>query len=294
MAPQQRRDSAPGLQQQYTAEGYVSPLRVLSLAESVGALAALRAWTEERSEDVLSGDMRFKPHLYLPFVSGLVRHPAILDAVAAVLGTDNLLLWSSDFNIKQPDVPGFFSSHQDATYTGLSPADRGVTVWLALSDPVDERHGCMVFWPRSHLAGQLPHLDEPNRDVNNMLSRGQRVEDAVGAEYTEFVAELRGGEASLHHFHLVHRSSPNCGDRPRVGLAMRYIAASVRQSGQVRECVTLVRGRTEHDGFDLEPVLPASHATTTDIELCLAAHADAMARETANYFDSSKEASSYR
>ena len=233
---------------QFAADGFVSPVRVLSLDEAAEALAALRAWAAERLPDgEVSGDLRFKPHLHLPFVSRLVRHPAILDVVSAALGTENLLLWSSDFNIKPPMSGGFFSAHQDATFTGLAPADRGVTVcecayffahaacvclppsadaidamhdcWpgLALSDPVDEESGCMVFWPGSHRRGQLPHLEEPSRDANNMLSRGQRVDVGEGEAYSELAAELRAGEASLHHLHLVHRSAPNRSDRPRVG-----------------------------------------------------------------------------
>jgi ectoine hydroxylase-related dioxygenase (phytanoyl-CoA dioxygenase family) len=243
----------------------------------------------------VSGDLRFKPHLFLPFVSRLVRHPAILNAVEAVLGTENILLWSSDFNIKPVGSGGYFSAHQDATFTGLAPAERGVTVWLALSEPVDERHGCMVFWPKTHQLGQLPHIEEPHADVNNMLSRGQRIDEkALGPDHgrRKFVAELRGGEASLHHFHLVHRSAPNLGNTDRVGLAMRFIAADVRQKGHARECVTLVRGMMQHDGFDLEPEL-SPNASTEEVEAGLRAHAEAMRRETANYFNSAEGVKAY-
>jgi ectoine hydroxylase-related dioxygenase (phytanoyl-CoA dioxygenase family) len=150
----------------------------------------------------------------------------------------------------------------------------------------------MVFWPKSHLRGQAPHIEEPQRDANNMLSRGQRVEDALVQAYSPMVAELSAGEASLHHFHLIHKSGPNCGNTQRVGLAMRYIAADVRQIGRIRECVTLVRGEMQHDGFDLEPELPL-HATAEELAAGLAAHADAMARETQNYFDTAEGVNRY-
>jgi hypothetical protein len=289
-AARDRRARNPDIAAQYAAEGFVSPVRVLSASGAAEALAQLNAWaaaTFKNGEVV--GDLRFKPHLFLPFVSRLVRHPAILDTVQAALGTENLVLWSSD---RPAGSGGFFSAHQDATFTGLAPAERGVTVWLALSEPVDEAHGCMVFWPTSHLRGQLKHLEEPERDANNMLSRGQRVEDALEQSYSPFVAELHAGEASLHHFHLVHKSGPNGGTSQRVGLAMRYIAADVRQTGRVRECVTLVRGQMEHDGFDLEPQLPAN-ATAEDVEAGMVAHADAMRRETANYFDTAEGIEAY-
>ena len=45
-------------------------------------------------DETVTGDLRFKPHLFLPFVSRLVRLPAILDIVQDALGTENLILWS--------------------------------------------------------------------------------------------------------------------------------------------------------------------------------------------------------
>ena len=131
----------------------------------------------------------------------------------------------------------------------------------------------------------------------------------------QVLAELRGGEASLHHLLLVHRSAPNRADPSargalRVGLAMRFIDASVRaplatsqvdgtlnppaqvrQTGASRECVTLVSGAAQHDGFDLEPLLPPN-PSPAERAAGLAAHADAMAREKENYFAGS-EASGY-
>ena len=87
----------------------------------------------------------------------------------------------------------------------------------------------MSFWSASHLRGQLPH-HEAAGDPNNLLSRGQFVDDDPRAQ--KVLAELRGGEASLHHLLLVHCSAPNRADPSargalRVGLAMRFIDASV-------------------------------------------------------------------
>ena len=97
-----------------------------------------------------------------------------------------------------------------------------MTVWLALSDPVDAAHGCMQFRRCSHSRGQLPHVDDAS-DTSNMLSRGQRVEaEEEEGDAVMVMAELRGGQASLHHFHLVHESGSNNGTSTRVGLAMRY------------------------------------------------------------------------
>ena len=284
MAAAARVNDADGdLADAYDARGFVSPLRIVAPAVAALALEEVDAFARSQPDGRIRGDLRFKPHLFLPRVAALVRHETVLRAVRAALRTRDVLLWSSDLNIKEPGDGGFFSPHQDATYTGLEPATRGCTLWLALSDPVDARHGCLRFAPGSHVAGQLPHVEA--KSPSNLLSRGQRVE-AWDAS-TEVVAALRGGEASIHQLFTVHRSAPNVGDAPRVGLAMRFIAAACVQTKPARESVTAF-GQLAHGGFDLEPRLPAD-PTDADLAAGRAAHADAMRREKANYLPAGAE-----
>lgn len=294
----------------YQELGYLTPIPVLSPEETKEILYNFNAWANTLPDKRVTGNYRFKPHLHLPFISRLIHHPTIVNLVANVLNTPNLLLWSSDFNIKEPKSDGYFALHQDGTYTGLNPPYLGVTVWLALTDPVDDVHGCMTYIAESHKLGQFTHVEYnteekeekndtkiENREIdnhkNNMLNRKQRVILKNDDFCTKAVlASLRGGEASLHHFHLLHRSGPNRGNQPRIGLAMRYIAAEVRQIGKIKEMVTLVKGKMEHDGFDLEPVLPHGKDIDTGemkiyIERGKKAHKEAMQRESLNYFDGS-------
>jgi ectoine hydroxylase-related dioxygenase (phytanoyl-CoA dioxygenase family) len=245
------------------------------------------------------GDERFKPHLFLPSINDVARNEVIVSTVQAVLGTENVLLWSSDFNVKEPKSGGYFSIHQDSTYTGLEPANLGVTVWLAISD-ANEGSGCMTFIEGSHKFGQLPHFEcrgTAGDDKDNMLSRKQYVEinghDDAG-KGRRVIAALRAGQASLHHFHLLHKSGANNSSQPRIGLALRYIAASVKQTGKVREAVTLISGKVEHIGFDLEPSLPIGRrASALEVERGKSAHRHSMAREKCNYFDSSAMVKEY-
>ena len=53
---------------------------------------------------------------------------------------------------------------------------------------------------------------------------------------------LRPGEASIHHIKLVHGSGVNESDGRRIGIAVRYMAASVEQNLATRDSVTLVSG----------------------------------------------------
>jgi len=113
-----------------------------------------------------------------------------------------------------------------------------LTLWLALT-PSTPESGCVRFWPRSHLRGQLDH--EEGSSPDSLLLKGQEV--AVEVPESEGVdACLQPGEASLHHIKLVHGSGPNISDQRRVGIAIRYMAASVKQNLPVRDSVTLVSG----------------------------------------------------
>jgi len=51
---------------------------------------------------------------------------------------------------------------------------------------------------------------------------------------------------------MLHGSRPNMSPRPRVGLAVRFVAPHVRQRG-LRQGATLVRGADAFGNFDHEP-----------------------------------------
>src|SRR5260370_30717383 len=202
-------------------EGFYFPVPVLSAAEARGYRDKLEAH-ERATGAPLAGNMRHKVHLLFTWANELARHPAILDAVEDVIGTD-ILCWSTIFFIKEAHSPSYVSWHQDATYWGLS-TDDVITAWVAFAD-VPLESGPMKFWPGSHLKKQLAHRDTFDKD--NLLSRGQEI--AVEVPEDEGVdVPLKAGEASLHHVLLAHGSGPNTtGDR-RIGLAMRYIPPHVR------------------------------------------------------------------
>ncbi len=187
---------------------------------------------------------RHKPHLYAKWVADLVRHDRVLDAVEGILGPD-LLVWRSVFFVKAPRDPGYVAWHQDGAYWGLD-SDAVVTAWIALTAST-AGNGCLRVVPGSHLRSAPSHDVRGAR--NNVLVRGQAAE--VDEREARSV-ELRPGEMSLHHVRMLHGSGPNPSDEPRVGLAVRYAATRVRQSGG-RRSATLVRGTDSFGNFDLEP-----------------------------------------
>lgn len=276
--------SSSSIAQQFQDDGVVGPLTILSQQEAQEAYQQYMEWISTLPQQQLAGDARFKSHLYLFFVNRIARHPTLVKAVQEALQTSNILLWSSDFNVKLPNSPQCFEPHQDSTYAGLQPASSCLTAWIALSsDPVGIEQGCLSFWKGSHTQGQLPHVENVN-NTTNMLSRRQQLSSPLDHPNDCIAIPLHGGQATLHSFFTVHASGPNVSSKPRVGLALRYMDANVRQVGTTRECVTLISGSIQHDGFDLEPILP-ENPTPHDIEKGKEAHAEAMKREAANYFD---------
>ena len=236
----------------YRDNGYHFPLDALSADEVAGFRGKLETY-EADSGGPIKGEMRHRSHVLFSWIDEMVRHPGILDAVEDVLGPD-ILCWNTSFFIKEARDPGFVSWHQDATYWGLSSADV-MTVWVAMS-PANKVSGCMKFIAGTHRQ-QVAHAD--TFDKNNLLTRGQEI--AVEVNEADAVhAELKPGQASLHHVLLFHGSEPNRSDERRIGLAIRYIPTHLKQAVGSRDWATLVRGKDSYHHFE-----PA-HVPKRDLE----------------------------
>ena len=96
--------------------------------------------------------------------------------------------------------------------------------------------------PGSHKNPLLPHLE--TYAPENALSRGQEI--AVDVEESEAVdITLLPGQMSLHDIAIVHGSKANTSNKPRIGIAVRYMPPEVVQDGNVRQLALLVRGKDE-------------------------------------------------
>jgi ectoine hydroxylase-related dioxygenase (phytanoyl-CoA dioxygenase family) len=247
----------------FQERGYVSPVRVLSGVEAAGIRERLEAFERSQGEP-LHGSLRHKSHLLFPWLNDLIREQRILDAIEDLFGA-NLLCWTTNYFIKEPQDGAFVSWHQDSTYWGLSAPDV-VTAWVALSES-NEENGSMQVIPGTHLMDQLPHRD--TFAAHNLLTRGQEI--AVDVDASQAVSiNLMPGEMSLHHVRIVHGSPPNRSTGRRIGFAIRYIPTYVRQL-QGNDSATLVRGVDEYRTFeheprperDLDPALMAVHEAVT-------------------------------
>jgi hypothetical protein len=230
----------------YERDGYVFPIDALSASEAIEVRREFDA-LRMREGGKLSGRTNSKPHLLLPWLSDLVRHPRILDAVEDIFGP-NILCWAAGFFAKGPGDGKYVSWHQDSTYWGLSSPDV-MTVWLAFSASTVEA-GAMRVIPGTHKLDQIPHKDTHAAD--NLLSRGQEV--AVDVDPSKAVdLVLKPGQMSLHHVRLIHGSEPNRSKDWRIGYTIRYVPTHVKQISGPRDSATLVRGVDTYGHFELEP-----------------------------------------
>lgn len=238
----------PDLASAYWKDGYAFPLPVFSDEEVAAARSAFEEFEDLLTRRVLpdhpAAYLRTNVEVLLPTADRIARDPRVLDAVEQVLGPD-IMVWSSEFFVKEPHSDKIVSWHQDLTYWGLGETDGEVTAWIALS-PVTRENGCMRFVPGSHETAIVPHYDTFAED--NLLSRGQEI--AVEVDESNAVnVELQPGEMSLHHGRMFHASGPNESNERRIALVIRYVKPQVRQHVADKDYAMLVRGANREQNF---------------------------------------------
>lgn len=235
----------------YREQGYLFPIDVLSpeeVAEFRAHFDGYYAFYRSRLENLppsKHGSIFGHTHTFLRWVHRIVTHPKVVDAIESLLGPD-LVVRDTAWFIKMPGDKKYISWHQDATYWGLHPPTV-TTAWIALAESTPE-NGCMRVVPGSHANPILPHHE--TYAPENALSRGQEI--AVEVDEKEAVdIVLKPGQMSLHDVAIVHGSKANTSDKPRIGIAVRYMPTHVYQDGKVRPLATLVRGKDEFHYADL-------------------------------------------
>ncbi len=213
--------------QAYWTSGFAFPIPVLDPNETARFRSEFLQYTERNRDRyearfwggrLLFADTR----LFLKWVYALVAHDRVLSPVQDLLGPD-LLVWSSQWFVKFPGEPTQVTWHQDAIYDAFDPPI-AVTAWIALT-PSASGNGGMRIIPGAH------HRIFQKSDLGSVIFDHDAVE-----------IELQPGEMSLHCAGAVHESGPNLSAIPRIGLAVRFVAPSVRPRGSVRDLAMLVRG----------------------------------------------------
>ena len=243
--------------ERYRDTGLMFPQRVMTTDDAANYLAQLESY-ESNTGGPVNGKWRYKSHLVFPWFDQLMRHPAILNLVRSLLGND-LMVWTTHIYPKEPGDGRFISWHQDSAHWGLD-SNQVLSVWVALTDATRE-NGCMRMLPGSHHNGQVEHQD--TRDSNNILTRGQTISNGIEEDRSVWI-ELKAGEVSVHHVDMFHASTPNQSNQRRVGVAIRYITPSARQTRIDEDYATLVSGEDRFGHFkeEIAPITTMSAEAT--------------------------------
>ena len=232
---------------QWRRDGFLSPFPLLDAAELQACrngVARFETWLGGPINGVSEMKWRTMPHLLMPWAAALARDPRILDIVADLLGPD-LLLYTSNFFIKEPHSPTIAAWHQDSTYFGLEPKE-ALSVWIAVTD-ANEAAGCMESLSFGGKPRQLIHK---SRVVEHSVNRGAQVIVEPLDEGTPVAMPLKAGSFSIHHGLCPHRSGPNTAGHRRIGLGFIYVPTHARQMGSIKTAALLVRGADRHGHFE--------------------------------------------
>lgn len=257
----------------YREHGFIDPIRIFTDSEAGRMRTLLEAFetrrgpvfTENRARpgDHFQGSYRFKSHLLFKWLADAIRHPSILDIVEDLIGPD-ILCWTTHWFIKEAHSPQFVSWHQDSNYWGVETDDL-VSVWLALS-PATVESGCIRLLPGSHRVSPMVHDDTYAED--NMLTRGQTIRNIDESQAVNL--EVLPGEVAIFDYRLAHASYPNHSDERRIGIGIRYIPPSARQTLGDWDSASLLRGEDRWGHFELEPQ-PACDMDPAAVEIQLRA-----------------------
>jgi len=165
-------------------------------------------------------DMRLRrirrPDELSDYFHALARHPALLEAVSALLGP-NVRLHHSKINLKSPRYGSPVEWHQDWHFIPHSNMDLAIAAIMI--DPCTPENGPMLMLSGSHLGPLHDHgVDGIFYGAIDMARAGLDAAAAVPAVGC-------AGSISLHHPMTVHGSDLNRSGEPRRLLFYEYAAA---------------------------------------------------------------------
>jgi ectoine hydroxylase len=159
----------------------------------------------------------------------------LVEPMRALVGADEVALFTDKLNLKRPREGSRFSWHQDSPYWAhfCAHLDRLPNVMITLDD-AHEGNGCFRVIRGSHTRGLLP-----GRAGEGRLGPLFTHPDAFDAS-AQVPAVLPAGSAVFFSPHTVHGSEPNLSDEPRRALVLTYQPAGLRmfKGDRVRECGT--------------------------------------------------------
>ena len=159
----------------------------------------------------------FRVHERAPF-DEVARRPALVDAIAAILGTSQIDCFLSQFIFKNPGAWGQ-PCHQDSFYFPFTPARPVVGMWIAAT-AANLDNGCLYVVPGSHHERVHEHVRDrrKNANIGYMEIIDYNLDNAVAVE-------MHPGDLLLFDSHLMHFSRDNTSNGRRAAMVYHYAPA---------------------------------------------------------------------
>jgi phytanoyl-CoA hydroxylase len=151
----------------------------------------------------------------------LITHAPIVDAVARLLGAQELRVWHDQIQYKPAHNGGVNRWHQDWPYWPILSAPTQVTAWIALDD-ADDGNGCMSMVPGSHAWGNAIDFLHTVQGIDDMPSTWN------GHQLSVRRCPVGAGEVHFHHALTWHGSHANVSGRPRRAIAVHLMSEKTR------------------------------------------------------------------
>jgi ectoine hydroxylase-related dioxygenase (phytanoyl-CoA dioxygenase family) len=164
---------------------------------------------------------------------GLGLHPNIVSILEQILGPD-IKMFRNSLLCKPPGVGSQKGMHQDSPYWPIAPMEL-CSCWFTLDDATLE-NGCMAVLPGWHRKGPLPHIHVTDDYV---------IDPAYYSEDEMVHRPMRAGGGLFFHSLLPHYTAPNRTATWRRAIALSYMSARSRYTGEGESPVYFpVRGQT--------------------------------------------------
>jgi hypothetical protein len=145
------------------------------------------------------------PRRYLPSFAGNLYELRAASVAEQLCGSDMVLDYDQLVAKRPRKEDAVFHWHQDLGYWPVTPDTRTASFWLALDDAT-LANGCMRFVSGSHLEKRL----RPHRPMRGDREKSHTLVADVDERRDRIdPAEIRRGDATVHHERTIHGSGGN-------------------------------------------------------------------------------------
>ncbi|MFK0278380.1 phytanoyl-CoA dioxygenase family protein [Ensifer sp. NPDC090286] len=189
---------------------------------------------QQNAAFIIGDPTRFAPEL-LPFLT----KPVLVDLVADLLGTTDLIFHFANVTSKAPHIGSGISWHRDFPNNYISPVEPKMLRTMICLD--GEHNGATVFLPGSH--------------------RTADDEGAVGEEGRATSAVCTAGSVVAIHPLVLHGGAPNHSSEPRRNIVIQWGCNGVSISTNARESLTGMTIEEARSSFQVSKI-GASYTAT--------------------------------